>query len=87
MSLSQPIGAHPAGTSGLCSDTMLLPPQAEGRRLRCQREAGHPGNHAAQDPDNRLLRRTWPRASAHRSIQSARAAAGANVTPITKGTS
>jgi hypothetical protein len=85
--MSLPIGAHPAGTSGLCSDTMLLPPQAEGRRLRCQLEAGHPGHHRAVDPSSGGISRIWPPASTIPSLQNARAAAGANVTPITKGTS
>lgn len=83
--MSLPIGAHPAGTSGLCPDSMLLPPQAEGRRLRCQLDRGHPGHHAARDPESPNVRRVWPRAGSTPSIQNARAAAGANVTPITKG--
>ncbi|MBY0397549.1 MAG: hypothetical protein K2X91_13930 [Thermoleophilia bacterium] len=81
--MSPPIGIHPAGTSGLCQDSMLLPPQAEGRRLRCQLDAGHPGLHTARDGDG--IRRSWPRAGKTPSIQNARAAAGANVTPIKKG--
>lgn len=83
--MSLPIGTHPAGSSGLCPDSMLLPPQAEGRRLRCQLVAGHTGNHRATDPDNGRVLREWPRAGTTPSIQNARAAAGANVTPITKG--
>lgn len=81
--MSLPIGAHPAGTSGLCPDTMLLPPQAAGVRLRCQLEQGHPGLHTARDGGG--IQRSWPRAGSSPSIQNARAAAGANVTPITKG--
>lgn len=84
--MGAPIGAHPAGTSGLCSDTMLLPPQAEGRRLRCQLPAGHLDPlHQAVDPDNRNVTRRWPRATGNTALQSARAAAGANVTPLRKG--
>lgn len=78
-----PIGAHPAGSAGVCPDTMLLPPQSEGRRLRCQLAAGHADElHAAVDPDNRHLVRRWPRTSPDPKLQTARAAAGANVTPI-----
>ena len=81
--MSLPIGVHPAGTSGLCPDTMLLPPQAEGRRLRCQLEVGHAGLHAARDAEG--VQRSWPRPGPSRQLQIARSAAGANVTPITKG--
>lgn len=83
--MSAPIGAHPAGTAGLCSDTMLLPPQAEGRRLRCQRPRGHAGLHRATDPDSRNVVREWPPASNLPSLRNARAAAGANVAPFRKG--
>lgn len=82
-----PIGSHPAGTAGLCTDTMILPPQAEGRRLRCQRDAGHRGLHRATDPDSRNVLREWPPASNLPSLRNARAAAGANVTPLKKGRS
>lgn len=64
---------------------MLLPPQAAGRRLRCQLERGHAGHHAAMDPDSPNVRRVWPRAGGPDSNRNARAAAGANVTPIKKG--
>jgi hypothetical protein len=80
--MSFPIGAHPAGSAGLCPDTMLLPPQAAGRRLRCQLDAGHDHFHAARDPDNPQLVRRWPRTSTDPKLQSARAASGATVTPI-----
>ena len=73
------IGNHPAGSGGTprsCPDTMLLPPQSEGRRLRCQRPAGHEGHHRALDPDGRV-QRTWPQTSTDRHLQAARSAAGA----------
>lgn len=83
--MSLTIGNHPAGSAGVCLDTMILPPQAQGRLLHCQLERGHPGHHAAQDPDTRTLRRVWPRAGGPEVNRSARAASGANVTPIKKG--
>ena len=80
--MSLPATNHPAGTAGTCTDSMLLPPQAEGRRLRCQLLKGHPGHHQAHDG---LIQRTWPRLGGPAVNQPARAAAGANVTPIKRG--
>ena len=41
-----------------CDATMILPPQAEGRTLRCEAMPDHDGLHTAIDPDG-VVRR-WP---------------------------
>lgn len=41
-----------------CDASMLLPPQHEGRRLRCESQPDHDGLHTAIDEDG-VVRR-WP---------------------------
>jgi hypothetical protein len=64
--LEASMARHPAAQQALpCPAALELPPIGSGASIQCQKQLGHDGNHAANEPPAAEnlppIRRVWPR--------------------------